>query len=488
MIYFKYDEKKQLGIIETQDINLFNEIREHFSVKNENARFMRKYGRFLPPRTYAITPTGRFEPGLFFEIKKFLISKQHVVETKTNPDLHKAITPAVYNWHTNPFFTYNSFPLKISQRDYQQEIVRRGLEIGRGTVVLATAGGKTLTAATLLSNIYACTTKEFKCLFIVPDRGLVEQTAQDFIDYGVPFSVSKWTGDDELNLNSNVIVANLGILQSKNSNLEWIKDINVLFVDEVHKIRKGNEINKIFKLIKTPHRFGLTGTMPEDTLDQWNIIGKIGPIIYEKNSKDLRDENYIAGANIQVIKLNHKTKITETHNGNAADKYRNEIAALIKSKFRNNIITKLTTHLDNNSLVLVDYIEHGLILFNEIQAENPTKQVFFIRGEVEIEERERIRQLIEEHDNVVVVAISKIFSTGINIKNLHYIIFACGGKAKIKIVQSIGRGLRLHKNKNKLIIFDIADNYNYSSQHLQKRLNLYEKEQIKFGIKEIQEK
>jgi len=489
MINFKYDEKKCLGIIETQDTIFFNEIREHFSVKNENAKYMRRYGRFLPPRTYAITPTGRFEPGLFFEIKKFIINKQRVVETKIDPEFYKVITPASCNWHINPFFTYDSFPLKITQRDYQQEIVRRGLEIGRGTIVLATAGGKTLTAATLLSNIYNCANvSEFKCLFIVPDRGLVEQTSQDFIDYGVPFSVSKWTGDDELDLASNVVIANLGILQSKNSNLEWLKDINVLFVDEVHKIRKGNEINKIFKKIKTPHRFGLTGTMPEDILDQWNIIGKIGPIIYEKHSKDLRDENYIAGADIQVIKLNHKTKVQETHNGNATDKYRNEVATLIKSKFRNNIITKLTTYLNNNSLVLVDYIEHGLILYNEILAENPAKQVFFIRGEVEIEERERIRQLIEEHDNVVVIAISKIFSTGINIKNLHFIIFACGGKAKIKIVQSIGRGLRLHKNKNKLIIFDIADNYNYSSQHLQKRLNLYEKEQIKFSIKDIQEK
>jgi superfamily II DNA or RNA helicase len=490
MIQFSYDSKKNVGVIESADPSIVQEIREHFSVKNENAHFMRKFGRFVPPRTYAITPTGRFEPGLFFEIKKFLLKKQYVGDVKISPELSQVIAPATCTWHINPYFTYNPYSLKISLRDYQREIVERGLEIGRGTVVLATAGGKTLTAATLLSNIYNCTTKKFKCLFIVPDRGLVEQTTQDFVDYNVPFSVSKWTGDDKLDLSSDVIVANLGILQSKNTDLKWLEDISVLFVDEVHKIRKGNEINKLFKIIKTPHRFGLTGTMPEGNLDQWNIIGKIGPIIYEKHSKDLRDDNYIAGADIQVIKLLHKNRIINDNinRTNVAENYRREIDTLIKSAFRNNIITKLTTQLNNNSLVLVDYIEHGEILYNLINSSNLNKQVFFIRGEVEVSEREKIRQLIEEHSNVVVVAISKIFSTGINIRNLHYIIFACGGKAKIKIVQSIGRGLRLHKNKSKLIIFDIADNYKYSLAHLEKRLQLYEKEQINFAIKEVQEK
>ena len=94
---------------------------------------------------------------------------------------------------------------------------------------------------------------------------------------------------------------------------------------------------------------------------------------------------------------------------------------------------------------------------------------------------------MEEEDNVIVVAISKIFSTGINIKNLHYIVFGSGGKAKIKTIQSIGRGLRLHKNKSKLIIFDIADNLQYGTQHLQKRIELYQKESIEYGLQKIKE-
>jgi superfamily II DNA or RNA helicase len=327
--------------------------------------------------------------------------------------------------------------------------------------------------------------QSFKCLFIVPDRGLASQTYHDFIDYGVPFSVSRWTGDDDLNLESNVIVSNLGILQSKNSNLDWLKDVDLLIVDEVHKIRKGNKVNDILKRIITPYRFGFTGTLPEENLDQWNIIGKIGPIIYEKNSFDLRQENYVSNASIQIIKLIHKNEHPRVEGGNA---YREELEYLSTSKFRNNIIAKLAQGLKQNTLIMVDYIQHGETLFNIIKEMMPEKKCFFIRGEVEVEERDKVRQLMEINNDVVVVAISKIFSTGINIKNLHYIIFACGGKAKIKIVQSIGRGLRLHKDKTKLIIFDIADDLRYSAAHALKRQALYEKEHIPFAIKEIEEK
>ena len=487
MIKFEYDSKKRLGIVSG---DLFDEIREHFSVKNEAAHFMRRRGRFMPARTYAITPTGRFEPCLYDEIKKFITSCQYVGEIEFCKELFDQIVPARHGWHQQLDFKNEIYPLKIPLRDYQEEIVKGCLFTGRGTIILATAGGKTLTSASLISKVYhlymSTYNKQcFRCLFIVPDRGLASQTYQDFKDYKVPFSISKWTGDDDLDLSSNVIISNLGILQSKNSNLDWLENIDLLIVDEVHKIRKGNKINDILKKIKTPYRFGFTGTMPEENLDQWNIIGKIGPLIYEKNSYDLRQENYVSNASIQVIKLIHKQHLSRTDGGNA---YREELEYLTTCKFRNELIAKLAKGINQNALIMVDYILHGELLFDIISKMMPEKQCFFIRGEVEVEERDRVRQIMEQSNNVVVVAISKIFSTGINIKNLPYIIFACGGKAKIKIVQSIGRGLRLHKDKTKLIIFDIADDLRYSAAHALKRQLLYEKEHIPFAIKEIEEK
>ena len=92
--------------------------------------------------------------------------------------------------------------------------------------------------------------------------------------HSVSFSFSKWTGKNELNLGKNVIICNIGILQSNKSNISWLSDVDVCIVDEVHKLRRGNKINKILKQITTPHHFGFTGTMPEDSVDQWNVIGK----------------------------------------------------------------------------------------------------------------------------------------------------------------------------------------------------------------------
>ena len=152
-----------------------------------------------------------------------------------------------------------------------------------------------------------------------------------------------------------------------------------------------------------------------------------------------------------------------------------------------NFISKITSRLDNNTLILIDYIEHGEILFEYLTKACENKRVFFIQGDVEIEERKKIQNLMETNQDIVVIAISKIFSTGINIKNLHYIIFANGGKAKIRIIQSIGRGLRLHKDKKGVIIIDIADMLHYGSQHYMKRLSLYKGEKIDYGIKKIEQ-
>jgi len=486
IINFDYDSKKGLGVI-SSDIN--DEIREYFSVKNEAAYFMRKRGRFMPARTYAITPTGRFDPCLYFEIRKYITSKQYLADIRCSKEFIECVIPAMYTWHMQLDFDDTILPLQLPLRDYQREIVHKCLQAGRGTIILATAGGKTLTSASLLTKIYNIymspyNKRDFKCLFIVPDRGLVSQTYQDFKDYNVPFTISKWTGDDELDTNVNVIVSNLGILQSKNSNLDWIDKIDVLVVDEVHKVKKGNKINEILKKIKTPFRFGFTGTMPEDNLDQWNIIGKIGPVLYEKNSFDLRQDSYVSNAQIQILKLNHKHR-PQQQGSNA---YREELEFLIENNFRNITIAKLTSMLKQNTLVMVDFIRHGEILFEIIKQHSPDKKCFFIRGDVDVQERDKVRELMETNNDIIVIAISKIFSTGINIKNLHYIVFACGGKAKIKIVQSIGRGLRLHKDKSKLIIFDITDNLHYSAAHALKRQNLYEKERIVFACKEINEK
>jgi|LauGreDrversion2_6_1035139.scaffolds.fasta_scaffold02623_3 superfamily II DNA or RNA helicase len=486
MIKIDFDGKKNKAILSGDH---FDEIRENFSVKNKAAVFLKRYARYIPSRTYSITPTGRFDPCLTPELQKFFLEKQYSCSVEISEDIKNIIKPALFTWKKNANFSDIPYKLKLDLRDYQEEIVKQCLSSGRGTVVLATAGGKTLVMASLISSVYRFNNSKFKCLLIVPDRGLVEQTYNDFVQYGVPFSFSKWTGDNKLDLTSNIIIANLGILQSKNSNLSWLENIDMVVVDEVHKIRKGNEVNKLLALAKTAHKFGFTGTLPEEKEDQWNIIGKIGPILYEKNSYELRTENYVSNANIQMLNVFYKTvPKRESSNFNPTDFYKKELDFIIENKFRNVLLSRIVNKVEKNVLILIDFIKHGEILESVLKLNCHNKRVFFIRGEVEVEEREKIKNIIETDNNVVVIAISKIFSTGINVKNLHYIVFAGGGKAKIKTVQSIGRGLRLHINKDKLIIFDISDQLYYGIQHTNKRKQIYEKEKIQYYTTDLHEK
>jgi len=356
--------------------------------------------------------------------------------------------------------------------------------------MLATAGGKTLTMASMLERTYQKTQQEtWKVLIVVPDLGLVNQTFDDFIKYGVSFSFCKWTGSTPVDLTNNVIIANLGILQSEKTDLDWVKHVDVLVIDECHKVRRSNKVNKLVKSIITENKFGFTGTLPDNNADQWNIIGKIGPVIYQKTSYELRLENFVSSAVAHVIKLHYKTQpkysIDITDPG---IRYRQEFEFLFENAFRNTVIKKLTMGVKNNSLILVDFIKHGEALFKELNNNKDGKKIYFIRGEVDVEERDKVKRLIERDNNIVCIAISRIFSTGISINNLHYIVFASGGKAKIKILQSIGRGLRLHESKNKLVVVDIADQLRYGEAHSDKRMQLYTEENINVKISNFYEK
>ena len=197
----------------------------------------------------------------------------------------------------------------------------------------------------------------------------------------------------------------------------------------------------MFKQIRTPNIFGFTGTMPEEIVDQWNIIGKIGPIIYKKGSYDLRQDNYISDVKVQILQLEYATQpVYPRELKDPSDRYRAELDFLSHNNYRNGIITQLCKKVDNNALVLVDYIEHGNTLHRFISDRCKDKRVYFIRGEVDVEDRDKVKRLMEEEDNIVVVAISKIFSTGINIKNLRQLSYENKQKKPKTQVKKFAKG------------------------------------------------
>lgn len=483
-VEFNYDsKKKEVRIVS----DYFNNIREYFSVKNPGARF-NKFSRFIPQRIYAITPAGYCGVGLVPEIVKYLKSLNIPFQIVFNAELDALLREL-------PFLIPTGYPnirglkSEYELRDYQQEAVTKALNKGHGIIELATGGGKTFIIANLVYTAIQLLRKEQKVLIVVPDIGLVEQTYKDFVSYNFPLhQVSKWSGSNEINLDARVIIANLGILQSEKSDLTWFSQVGLLIVDECHKLRRGNKVNKLIDKIPTLRRFGFTGTLPEDNIDTWNINNFIGPVIFKKTTTDLREAaggEYIANAQALSVHIEYDFKPDYTAVG-AMQRYMLELDFIHNSSFRYKVIKSIVSKLNNNCLILIDHINHGDNMFRELFS-IPGKQVYFIQGSVEIEERRRIQELMEKDNNIICIAISKIFSTGISIKNIHYIMFAAGGKSKIKVLQSIGRGLRVHENKNVLTLIDLVDELVYGGKHFAKRKQFYENEKIRITRKTITE-
>jgi len=466
-ITIDYDFGRKKGMIVS---DYLPNIREHFSIEDKSQKFKSRYnvGYRAPSRIYAITPQGRFEPRMYKEVIKYLNTLNSPLNINITEDFTDVIkTPFVDNT--------NLYPLSLPLRDYQKESIEVALKAGFGTVLLATSAGKTLVIATLIKTIQ----KQMKAqaLIIVPNIGLLNQTYKDFISYGIdPSEIEKWTGGDKPT--ANIIITNTQILMSDIQDISWLSDIELLVIDECHKNMAKNKINKIIKKIPARLRFGFTGSLPYTKIDVWNIFGIFGNVLYTKTSFELREKKQITPVVVSAIKIEYNHRVFKTPSmEKPTEAYEEELEFLQNNKFRNSIISKLVNKVDKNILIMIDRIAHGEILL-KVLTETTKKQVFFIQGSVEVEDREKVIQLMESNDDIVCIAISNIFSTGINIKNLHYIIFASIGKAKIKIIQSIGRSLRLNANKLMAYIFDIADILRYGNSHYNDRIELYKNEKI----------
>tara|TARA_R110000868_G_scaffold133029_1_gene344392 strand:+ start:1349 stop:2791 length:1443 start_codon:yes stop_codon:yes gene_type:complete len=456
------------------------EIREVFSAEDKAQVFLRRrLGRNIPVRKYAITNKGYFDAPFFEEICRELKNKF--------PQVSVEATQAFLTKCNNSPIEQTYLPLKLEPRDYQDESVTKALQTGNGVIVLPTSAGKTL-AIGLIAN--TCVSKQLKVLILVPNIQLVQQTYTDFIEYGIDEKLfSKWTGNHEYTP-TQIVIANNQILLSEKQNTDVLKDFDVLIVDECHKFASAEKISKLVKQLQCKHIFGFTGSLPEDKFDIWSINRIFGSTIYVKKSIELRNEQYISKVRVVALKIDYQNipEFTTPSMAEPTAGYEEEITWLQTKEFRNEVIAKLVNKLDTNTLILVDRIAHGEHLLEFLKAKTD-KQIYFVQGSVEVEEREKIRELMESTHGIVCVAISKIFSTGISIKNLHNVIFAAIGKARIKIIQSIGRSLRLHHTKEMATIFDIADTcLTYGFKHFQERERLYNTEKIPLVTTNLVEK
>lgn len=353
---------------------------------------------------------------------------------------------------------------------------------------MGTGAGKTLTIACILNQLFHYG-KIKKALILVPDNGLVTQFEDELKNqYGLKKKIALFYDKfNTIDPTADITIANRPLFMSRfQANEKFFKNtIDCLIVDEAHSIKKNNKVSKLLEKMNAYFRFGFTGTLAENKEDKMKNLGILGAVRYTKTSKELRDEGFLTDVTAHIVKLHYPQMF-------AMENYREEVEFLQTYEPRNQFLKALMFKLKNNSLILVNYLVHGFVLeelfnkYNEGLPEEKKKQVFFIRGEVENEDRDEVKRLMEKDDNVICIAITKIFSTGINIKNLHHVVLAAGGKSSVTVVQSIGRGLRLHPNKKELHIWDVSDyGYKYSQAHMQKRLSIYNTEKIKTETHEI---
>jgi superfamily II DNA or RNA helicase len=473
-LIFDWDGQRNKGIILSSYLDL---IREYFSIENKGSKYSRSP---FNKRKYAITKTGRFNPGLFFEIIKYI---------KYNlPDLKVSQTPE-FGRIINPASILQNVPiaqLKLTPFEHQQAALEAFKKYGRGLILIGTGGGKTLITA-LITKTMLSTSKDANALILVPNGQLMEQTCTDFIDYGIDENlISKWSGIAKVDKNAPIIIATMKILQSKKQDPSFLFNRSIVLVDEAHGLRLGNKNNKILAKFKTPFKIGLTATLPSNIEDQWNIKGHFGRTLVDVPSIELIGKGYLSDRVINILNLNYDKYLYPVINpNNPTEAYNKECDFLFNHPFRNKVISHLATQCKGNLLITVDRLEHGQTLYDLISEKAKHKQVYYITGEMKIKDRENIRKEMEYNSNFVCIAIAKIFSTGINIKNLRYIIFAQGSKAKITLIQTIGRGLRLHEYKDQLDFFDIADMQHYGQSHLEERLNFYKEEKAEYVFKDL---
>ena len=386
----------------------------------------------------------------------------------------------------------NSLGQKFEARDYQIDAIYHSLKRNRALLVSPTASGKSFIIYSLIryySHLIKNDTNN-RTLLIVPTTSLVEQMYTDFESYG--WNVKKYChrlySGYSNQTDKKVLISTWQSLYKLPR--EYFKQFGCVFGDEAHLFKSKSLTEIMTKLVDCKYRIGLTGTLDGAHTHKLVLEGLFGAVNKVTTTKKLMDKKQLSNLAVRCLILKHSdANCKMISNG----KYQDEIDYLVSSNARNNFIRNLALKIKGNTLVLFQLVEkHGKDLFKSIEDKaEKDRKVFYIYGGVETEEREKARAIVENETNAIIVASYGTFSTGINIKNLHNIIFASPSKSRIRNLQSIGRGLRLGDNKVNATLYDIADDLQYKSKenftlkHFQERINIYNEEEFDYEIHNI---
>ena len=467
--------------IHSNEEHVHKELADYFTFEVPEAKYLKKNPRYKywdgTIRLYS-PGTGALYHGLTNHLNSWAQEREYHIEYEKDEwygDVHED-----NNFVSPPGVKHFMDKVcNIKPRAYQYKAVYEALKNNRKLLLSPTGSGKSLMIYSLV-RYYAATSK--KILIIVPTTSLVEQMVNDFIDYGWSADeyVHKIYGGKDKNTDKNIIISTWQSIYKFPK--RYFDDIDCVIGDEAHLFKSKSLTGIMTKLHNAKYRFGFTGTLDGSKTHKWVLEGLFGSCDQVTKTDDLIKSGYLSKFRIKILLCKHPPQHFET--------YHDEIDYLVEHKGRNNLIKNLVRDLDGNTLVLFNYIEkHGEPLYDLINSNvKENRKVFFVHGGTEVEDREEVRQITEQENDAIIVASYGTFSTGINIKRLHNIVFASPSKSRIRNLQSIGRVLRVSTAKEIATLYDVADDIggqNYTIKHLNERVNIYNEENFKYEVIKI---
>ena len=378
----------------------------------------------------------------------------------------------------------------IEVREHQIAAYIHAMQNRRALLLSPTASGKSLIIYLIFRQLLEY--QNLKGLIIVPTTSLVEQLFSDFGDYNdgsmEEFVHRIYQGKDKNTVKPLTISTWQSLYKMPK---EYFEQFDYVIGDEAHNFKAQSLTSILTSCVNAKYRIGLTGTLDGTKTHKLVLEGLFGPVRKVISTKELIDKGEVSNFEIKCLVLKHTDEISKLIKGKT---YAEEVDYLISNESRNKFIKNLAVSLGKNTLVLYQMVDkHGKILYDMIRNTKllGDRKVFFVHGGVDAADREEIRRIMEIENDAIVVASFGTFSTGINIRNLHNIIFAMPTKSSIRTLQSIGRGLRQSEGKEIAILYDIADDLrvgkhmNYTLKHFVERTKIYNGEQFPFKIYKI---
>jgi superfamily II DNA or RNA helicase len=378
----------------------------------------------------------------------------------------------------------SSLKLPFEPRDYQLEGFHHALSYKKSLLVSPTASGKSLIIYLIVRAL------NVKTLIIVPTTSLVSQLYTDFQEYGwdsAKYCHQVYAGQDKVSDKLVVISTWQSIYKLQKKIFEPYK---LVIGDEAHGFKSKSLTSIMTKCVNAEYRVGTTGTLDGTQTHKLVLEGLFGKVYKVTTTKKLIDQKQLASFRIDIVVLKYSEELCQQF---TKIKYADELEFIVGHEKRNKYIRNLVLSLEGNTLLLFRLVKkHGRILYDMIKEKtDDNRKTFFVFGGTETETREQIRAIAETERDAIIVASYGVFSTGINIRNLHNIIFASPSKSRIRNLQSIGRGLRLSDNNQETVLYDIADDLrwknrkNYAYRHHEDRMKIYDEEKFPYKIYNI---